>query len=565
MAENGESIVAQMTGGRFIAETVHGYGISHVFFMPYIGPRALMEMEKLGIRRVQTHGEKAAAYMADAYARIKRGPGLCMAQSVGAVNLAAGLQDARLACSPVIALTGRELQVNLQRHAYQEVDHVSPFAAVTKYGAHVAGPEQLPIHLRQAFRSATSGTPGPVHLDFEGIAGQAVMDQEADLEVVIEETFARVPAFRPAAEPEKIEEALKLLSRAERPVIVAGGGVTASDARAELVALAEKLSIPVATALNAKAMFPADHPLAVGTPGSYSRACANQALCEADLVFFVGSHAGGQVTHGYRIPPQGTPIIQLDINPEEIGRNYPVRTGMQGDAKSTLRRMIEMAEAVESRSAWIRRVQELVRNWQESVSEVVNSDLEPMRPERLCRELTDCLPSDAILVSDTGHAGIWTGTLVELRHPEQTYVRCAGSLGWGLPAAMGAKCAAPDRPVLCFTGDGGIWYHLAELETAVRCGIRTVTVVNNNHSLNQEQAGVERTYGGRTAGSDELWLFEDADFAGIAESMGCLGITVNKPAEISSALDRAFAADRPAVVDVKTHIEGIAPLAWAPA
>ena len=251
MAGDGESIVAQMTGGRFIAETVHGYGISHVFFMPYIGPRALMEMEKLGIKRVQTHGEKAAAYMADAYARIKRGPGLCMAQSVGAVNLAAGLQDARLACSPVIALTGRELQVNLQRHAYQEVDHVSPFSAVTKYGAHVAGPEQLPVHLRQAFRSATSGTPGPVHLDLEGIAGQAVVDQEADLEVVIEETFAKVPAFRPAAEPEKIEEALKLLSRAERPVIVAGGGVAASDARAELVALAEKLSIPVATALNA--------------------------------------------------------------------------------------------------------------------------------------------------------------------------------------------------------------------------------------------------------------------------------------------------------------------------
>ena len=163
---------------------------------------------------------------------------------------------------------------------------------MTKYGAHVAGPEQLPIHLRQAFRSATSDTPGPAHPDREGIAGQAVVDREADLEVVIEETFARMPAFRPTAEPGKIEEALRLLARAERPVIVAGGGVVASDARSELVALAEKLSIPVATALNAKAMFPADHPLAVGTPGSYSRACAIQALCEADLVFFVGSHAG---------------------------------------------------------------------------------------------------------------------------------------------------------------------------------------------------------------------------------------------------------------------------------
>jgi len=556
--------MARMTGARFIAETVDGYGIKYVFFVTNIATRALMEMENLGIKRIQTHGEKAAAYMADAYARVKRGPSLCMAQSVGAVNLAAGLQDAYLACSPVIALTGRKFQSNQQRHAYQEVDHVNPFSAVTKFSALVTNPDQLPIYLRQAFRSSTSGTPGPVHLDLEGHAGQAVVDQEADVEVIIEETFTQVPPFRPEAELEKVTAALQLLNRAKRPVIVAGGGVTASDARAELIALAEKLSIPVATSLNAKAMFPADHPLAVGTPGSYSRACTNQILCEADLVFFIGSHTGGQVTYEYQIPPQGTPIIQLDINAEEIGRNYPIKTGMQGDVRNSLRRMIKMAEAGEPRSAWISRVQELVQNWQESVSEVANSDIEPMRPERLCRELTDYLPSDAILVSDTGHAGIWTGTMIDLKHPEQMYIRCSGSLGWGLPAAMGAKCAQPDRPVLCFTGDGGIWYHLSELETAQRCGINTVTVVNNNHSLNQEQAGVERTYGGRTAGSDELWLFKEADFARIAESVGCLGITVNKLSELSSALDQAFASDKPAVVDVKTHIDGIAPQAWLP-
>ncbi|HIB98361.1 TPA: thiamine pyrophosphate-binding protein, partial [Candidatus Poribacteria bacterium] len=275
-------MMSKMTGARFMAETIHGYGITHVFFMPYIAPRALMEMEKLGIKRIQTHGEKAAAYMADAYARIKRSPSLCMAQSVGAVNLAAGLQDAYLACAPVIALTGRENQINQQRHAYQEVDHVNPFSAVTKYSAFVANPEQLPIYLRQAFRSATSGTPAPVHLDLEGLAGQMVVDYEADLEVIIEESFVQVPPFRPEAELEKVMETLRLLTQAKRPVIVAGGGVTASGARAELLELAEKLSIPVATSLNAKAMFPYDHPLAVGVPGLYSRACTNQAVCEAD-------------------------------------------------------------------------------------------------------------------------------------------------------------------------------------------------------------------------------------------------------------------------------------------
>ncbi len=554
----------KMTGARFLAETVHGFGITHVFFMPYIGPRALMEMEKLGIKRVQTHGEKAAAYMADAYARVNRCPSLCMAQSVGAVNLAAGLQDAYLACAPVIALTGRENQINQQRHAYQEVDHVNPFSAVTKYSAFVANPEQFPVYLRQAFRSATSGTPRPVHLDLEGIAGSSVIDREAELDVIIEDDFAQVPPFRPEAELEKVTAALQLLTNAKRPIIVAGGGVTASDARAELVALAEKLSIPVATALNAKAMFPYAHPLAVGVPGSYSRACANQAVCEADLVFFIGSHTGGQVTNGYSIPPQGTPIIQLDINPDELGRNYPIQVGMQGDVRNTLRRMIEHAEAVASRAEWVGRVQELVQAWRADVSEQVNSDIVPMRPERLCRELTDYLPSDAILVSDTGHSGIWTGTMIDLKHPDQMFIRCSGSLGWGLPAALGAKCAQPDRPVLCFTGDGGIWYHLAELDTAVKCGINAIILVNNNHSLNQEQGGVESVYGGRTPGSDELWLFPDADFVKIAESMGCFGVTVNKPSELSGALDQAFSANRPAVVDVKTHVEGIAPRAWTP-
>ena len=554
----------RMSGAKLLADTVHGYGVSHVFFMPYITPRALMEMEKLGIKRVQTHGEKAAAYMADAYARVKRAPALCMAQSVGAVNLAAGLQDAWLACSPVVAITGREHQHHQHRHAYQEVDHRAPFSAVTKFSAYVSRPEELSLHLRQAFRSATAGTPGPTHLDLQGIDGSRVVDVEADLQVDVDTMFAGIPPFRPTADQASIDNALNLLLQAQRPVIVAGGGVTASDARTELIALAEMLSIPVATALNAKAMFPADHPLAVGVPGSYSRASSNQILCQADLVFYIGSHSGGQVTNNYTIPPAGATVIQLDINAEEIGRNYPVAVGLQGDVRNTLRSMIASADPAEARPGWIENVQELVATWKQQMSGHVNSDTLPMRPERLCRELSDNLPADAILVSDTGHSGIWTGTMLDLQHPQQSYIRCSGSLGWGLPAAMGAKCAAPERPVLCFTGDGGIWYHLAELETAVRCGINTVTVVNNNHSLNQERDGVEAIYGGTSRGSDELWLFEDTDFARIAESMGCLGLTVHKPSQIGGALEQAFAADVPVLIDVKTDIEGIAPRAWTP-
>jgi acetolactate synthase-1/2/3 large subunit len=524
------------------------------------------ELERLGIARIMAHGEKPAAYMADGYARVSGRVGVCGAQSVGGVNLAAGLQDAYLACSPVIALTGRLPQIQQNRHAYQEVDHIEPFKAVTKYSTLVNTVEELPFALRQAFREATTGTPGPAHLDVSGIGGGVVAD-EADFEVIVEEPFTHVPPFRPEPDLSSVREAIRLLTEAKRPVIVAGGGVTVSGARRELIELAERLVVPVATSLNAKQTFPYDHPLAVGVPGSYSRACANQAIAEADLVFFVGSHTGGQVTNNWQIPRQGTRIVQLDINAAELGRSFPISLGMQGDVRASLRKMIDNATDVasspgESRNEWVEHVQQLVSNWRDDVSPRATSEELPMRPERLCKELTDHLPDDAILVSDTGHSGIWTGTMLDLKHPNQSYIRCAGSLGWGLPAAIGAKCAAPDRPVICFTGDGGVWYHITELETAVRNGINTVWIINNNASLNQERNLNERVYGARSPSSDHLWRLSERDFAKMAELMGCFGVQVNKPGELSGALEQALAAGKPAVIDVKTNIEGIAPPAW---
>ncbi len=554
----------RMTGGRFIAETFQAYGVTHVFFMPVIIQRALVEMERVGIRRIMTHSEKSAAYMADGYARIAQRVGVCMSQSVGAANLAAGLQDPYLGCSPVMALTGRRPQADQYRHSYQEIDHTEPFNAVTKYNVLVNSPEQLPEFLRQGFRAAMSGTPGPVHLDLEGTTGTVIGEGEADLEVTVDEPFAKLPPFRPEPSMELVRQAAQVISQARRPVIIAGGGVVASGAQREVVELAEMLSIPVATSLNAKGTIPDNHPLALGVCGAYSRWCTNRAVSEADLVIYLGSSTGSMVTNEWQIPAPGTPIVQIDINAEELGRSYPAQAALQGDAKVSIRKLIEVMEPVGPRTEWVSRTQQLVQDWRDDVAPHVTSDAAPMRPERLCKEISDFLPSDSIVVSDTGHAGIWTGTMLDLNHPDQSYIRCAGSLGWGFPAAMGAKCAAPERPVLSFTGDGGFWYHLTELETAARYGINTVTLVNNNHSLNQEKRGNELTYGGQTAGSDELWMLSDVDFSKVAESMGCFGIRVEKPSELQGALEQAFAAGRPAVVDVVTDIAGVAPRAWNP-
>ena len=553
----------RMTGGRLLAETMQGYGITHAFFVPVIAQRAMVEMEKLGIRRILTHGEKAAAYMADGYARASRGIGVCMAQSVGAANLAAGLQDAFLARSPVVALTGRRPRIGLFRNAYQEIDHFPPFAPVTKYSVPVDSPEQFPFLLRQAFREAMTGAPGPVHLDLEGTSGNEISDGVADVDVVIEEAYREYPAYRPEPEGEMVRQAARVIAAAQRPVIVAGGGVTASQAQTELTQLAEMMSIPVATSLNAKGAIPDDHPLSVGVVGSYSRWCANRVVSEADLVIYIGSHTGSQVTNEWTVPALGTPVVQIDIDPSELGRTYPAEATLQGDARASMRKLMEVLEPIGPRSDWTGRAQQLVREWREDVAPLSNSDAIPIRPERLCKELTEYLPSDAVVVSDTGHSGIWTGTMMDLNDPGQSYIRCAGSLGWGFPGALGAKCAVPDRPVIGFTGDGGFWYHMSELETALRYNINAVIVVNNNHSLNQEKHSNERIYAGEPGNPDELWHFLDINFATIAQSIGCFGIRVERPGDIQSALEQAFASGKPAVVDVATDIDGIAPRAWS--
>jgi acetolactate synthase-1/2/3 large subunit len=554
----------KMSGGRFIAETMHGYGVTHAFLVPVIARKVMVEMEQLGIQRIITHGEKSAAYMADGYARASNRPGVCMAQSVGAVNLAAGLQDAFLGLSPVIAITGHRPLTHQYRNSYQEIDHMQPFSAVTKYSVVVDSAEQLPHLVRQAFREATTGATAPVHLDLQGISGDVVSDGEADLEVIVEAAFAQRPAFRPEPEPQLVRDAAQVLAGARRPVIMAGGGVTASGAQREIVELAEMLNIPVATSLNAKGTIPEDHPLSVGVVGSYSRWCANRVVSEADLVLFVGSHTGSQVTLDWKIPAMGTPIIQIDIDPSELGRNYPTQVAMQGDAKASVRRLIDAMEPMGERKEWVDRAQQLVKEWRDEVDPLYNSDAVPILPQRLCNELTKSLPSDAILLADTGHAGIWTGSMVDLKHPEQSYLRAAGSLGWGLAAALGAKCAAPERPVICFTGDGGFWYHIGELETAVRHGINAVTVVNNNRALSQNMRGDLVAYQGYSGNPTELFGFTNVDISKIAESMGCFGIQVTDPNQIQSAIEQALASGRPAVVEVITDIEEMAPVPWGP-
>ena len=347
-------------------------------------------------------------------------------------------------------------------------------------------------------------------------------------------------------------------------MIIAGEGAAASQAGPELLALAEALAAPIATSLGARGIVPTRHPLHIGVPGSYSAPPANRIVHSADLVLYVGCDTGDQLTLNWTIPPLATKIVQIDADPVEIGRSYPNTIGVVGDAKMTLARLLEAIGKPQRDRGFAEEAARIVGDWHQTMAPLVNDDKAPIRVERLCAEVSKALPADGIVVADTGYSGIWTGTMVDFNGAGQTYLRAAGSLGWAFPASLGAQCAAPNRKVLCFTGDGGFYYHLAELELARRCGIPVTVVVNNNSGFGQNLTGVRRIAGNRPGRGEALVRFGPTDFTAVARSFGVRGIRVERPAEIAPALSEALAANEPVVVDVVTDLEPRAPEPWAP-
>jgi acetolactate synthase I/II/III large subunit len=553
-----------INGAEWLARALAGSGMTHVFFVESVLRRTLLQLEDLGVKPVLAHSEKAAAYMADGYARIAGRPAVCMAQSVGAANLASGLQDAYLGRSPVIALTGRKEPSFQHRNSYQEIAHAPLFAAVTKFSTPVDSTSELPRLLRHAWRAALAETPRPTHLDFSGLQGDVIELGQTSEPPVIDPEARQIPAHRPVADADDIERAAKALTAVRRVAIVAGDGAVASQAGPEILALAEALAAPVATTLGARGIIPTRHRLSAGVAGSYSAPPANRIVHGADVVLFVGCDTGDQVTLNWRVPSRDTAIVQIDGDPLELGRSYPNTTGLLGDPKATVARLNEVVGHPARDTGFAEDAARIIADWRATMAPLIESDTTPPRVERLCAEVTRALPADAILVADTGYSGIWTGTMVELNGAGQTYLRAAGSLGWSFPGSLGAKCAAPGRAVLCFTGDGGFYYHLAELETARRCGIAVIVVVNNNSGFGQNLTGVRRIAGNRPGRGEELIRFGPTDFAAVARSFGVRGIRVERAAEIAPALAEALRAGQPVVVDVVTDLEPRAPEPWTP-
>ncbi len=557
----------ELTGAKVLAKMLVEYGVTDIFHVPAVLRTTMVELEAISnVRRIHAHGEASAVYMADGYARASGKPGVCAAQIIGALNLAAGLRDAWLAKSPVVALTGGRDQATKFRKAYQEVDDIPAFEPVTKFNATVDSANRFPDMLNQAFRVAVSGCPGPVHLQFKGNEGQ--VDQEIVGEGVpkdIQEDGMFVPPHRPLPETHSIKKAMSIINDAKKPILIVGGGVRWSKAGDLVDELSKKLKIPVATSLNGKDVIDATNPLNVGVVGTYSRASANKSVLAADLAIFIGTDLGGMITNFWTIPKIGVKAIHIDIDPEVLGRNYPLEVGIMADAKMALQEMMQYVDesSITKRLPWVAEIQGYCKEWYDEFRPLLTSDAIPIRPERICHELSLGLPDNAFVVVDTGHGGMWMGGMYDLKSSNQNYIRSAGHLGWAFPASLGVKCAVPDRPVICFTGDAGFWYHIAEIETAVRWGINAVIVVNNNGAGNQSKRGFDRVYGGeQTKKAREMWTFNQVNFSEIAKNMGAEGIRVESPKDFQSALEKAISLNKCVILDVVTDVDALAPLAY---
>ncbi len=547
----------KMTGQEYLANILKEYKVSHIFYQEYALNRLVNDLEsKYGVKPVLCHSELAVGYMADGYARASGKPGICFSQSIGACNLAASLHDAWLGNSPVIAMTGCKQSSLQQRNAYQESNHYAHFSGVTKYNVPLLDEQEFPHLIRQCFREVTTGCPRPAHIELPGVGGEIFEAAVMEADFAAQPAYAKFPAYRMAADVNLVKAAAKMINSAEKPVIVSGRGVFYSDDENVLTKLAEKADIPVVTTPDGKTTIDESHKLWAGIVGGYGMVCANKTVAAADLVIYIGSQISDQTTLDYTLPAKSTKIIQIDIDGAQIGKNYPNTFGLQGDAKTVMQQLLEAVETKE-RKDWIAEVSAFVEATLKKQAELEAKTYENgCNTARLCKEIGDALPDDAVVVSDTGWSAVWSAGSIRMKS-SQKYVRAAGSLGWSFPAAMGAKCAMPDRPVFCFSGDGAIFYHLLELETAVRNNINTITIVNNNSMYAQCVDCVDEFFDPATEQHKidkerELVTFGPVNFAKIAEELGANAIRVEKDEDIAPAIKKAMESSKATLIEVVT-------------
>lgn len=535
----------KISGARALIKALEKQGVKEIFGLPG-GANLPMydELYKSNIRHILVRHEQSAAHMADGFGRVSRRAGVCFATSgPGATNIVTGLATANADSAPMVAITGQVPTAMIGRDAFQESDIIGIANPVVKYSFQPTKATDIPEVIKKGFYIAETGRPGAVLIDIP----KDVQTNEAEIPFPEE---VKIRGYHPWTDPDvvAIEQAIKLLLSSTKPVILAGGGVIISSAFAELQSLAEMLMIPVVSTFKGKGAFPETHPLSLGPIGMHGHAEANKIMSEADCVLAIGTRFSDRSVGRFDEFEKNLKIIHLDVDPAEIGKNQTTSVAVVGDVKASLRIFLRLlAQKVTKPSddnVWLKHVSEVKQYWRE------NLKLHPgeLTAAKILRKLREVMPHQSIVTTEVGQHQMWASLFYDVIHPGTFFSSTGlGTMGWGFPAAIGAKAARPDLPVVDIAGDGSFNMTENSLATSVLDNLPVIVFLVNNYTLGMVAQWQRTFYDRRMIGVDQK---QCPDYCKLAESYGAQGIRVGNLDELGKAIKAGLKSDVATVIDI---------------
>jgi acetolactate synthase I/II/III large subunit len=538
-----------MLGGHAVAQCLRNEGVKHVFSVP--GESYIAVVDGLvnfpEIKLITNRQEGCAAFMAEGYAKATRTPGVCIVtRGPGATNASIAVHSAKYDSAPLVLLVGQVGRAARGREAGQEIDYGQFFGSIAKWVIEINDSKQIPRIMGRAFHLARTGRPGPVVVALP----RDVIEENAEITMI-----DRYPAIQPNAGRAAIETLVGRINVARKPVLIAGSGTQYSRAWQELIDFAEKFQLPVLTSYKRQDAFPNSHPNYAGNLLTSNKHAQNLAYEESDLLIVLGSRLNQQTTAGFTLPRPGHPFVHIDADEGNIGQNSRPEVGIVADAKQVLLAALKhpAPRPNESRAAWIAE--------QHAAQKEFCTPRERPTPkvsmERVMKDLKSAMPADAITTTDAGSFGQWQQRYLEFDHPDSYISPTLGCMGPGVPSAVAAKLAHPNRTVIAHIGDGGFLMTGQEMATAKQYGAHIISIVYNNEGYNSIRMHQEAQYPGRQHGV----ALENPDFALMGESYGALGLKVTRDEEFLPAFKKALAANRSALIEVQTDFEYVTPTA----
>ena len=539
--------MVEMTGAKALIQSLEKEGVDVVFGLP--GGANLPIYDALvdaNLRHILVRHEQSAAHMADGYARIKRKAGVCFATSgPGATNLITGIATAYADSSPIIAVTGQVPVSMIGKDAFQETDIIGVANPCTKYAFQPRKASEIPESVKKAIYIAESGRPGPVLVDVP----KDVQQETADMKFP---ELIKVRGYNPImdADLSQVGKAVEFLVKAERPIIMAGGGVNLSGAFSELQALAELLTSPVVTTFKGKGAFAENHPLAMGPIGMHGHAEANKIILEADCILAIGARFSDRSVGRFDEFGKGMSIIHMDVDPAEIGKNKSVDVAVIGDVKSSLRTLIKMLskkiveKKYETSNSWLKRRKDLIDYYSESIKDYPRE----VTAKKALKKLRECLPANAIATTEVGQCQMWASLHFDVISPGTFFSSTGlGTMGFGFPASIGAKAARPNVPVVDIAGDGSFNMTENSLAVSVLDNLPVIVFLMNNYMLGMVAQWQRTFYNRRYMGVHQ---HDCPNYIKIAEAYGAQGIKVQSLEELEKAVKSGLKAEIATVIDI---------------